>query len=132
MNDLDVLRGLAAKDLLYAKRGRPAPVVIEEARQAYGSQGRLFARLAIMGQVSGHEWCYCSLCETVMVMVPTGLKGKDQERYTTDPPPAHGYCKMTPRCLGHMIRIAKRPILRQAALETIVLDLRGMAYAVES
>lgn len=47
------------------------------------------------------------------MMTPTGLKSAPLKVYTDEPPPAQPYCKLTPGCLGNMVRLAKRPVLRE-------------------
>jgi hypothetical protein len=108
--DFNLLRNLDGMDCLYAKAGRPARAILKDTL-ALGSRAYFLSRSSIFGQLTGHEWCYCSRCGEVRMMKPTGLKDQDLSTYTTDPPPAHPYCKMTPGCLGHMIRVAKRPAL---------------------
>ena len=52
-------------------------------------------------------------------MPPTGLKHEKAKRYTDEPPMAAAYCKGTPGCVGYMIRISKRPILREGTKEAL-------------
>lgn len=128
--NVEDVRTLADNGCLYATTDRAPALVIEEAAKLLSSKGRLLARMAINGQRTGHEFCYCSRCGELRLMEPTGLKQADQKKYTEDPPAAHPYCKMTPGCLGHMVRIAKRPVLTKRLREVLDAD-RGYVHAVE-
>jgi hypothetical protein len=130
MDDLDLLTKLAESDCLYAKSDRPPRQVLDQAKEAFGTKGYELAFAAILGQVSGHEWCYCSECRAIRLMEPTGLKRTNAKTYTDEPPAAHPYCKLTPRCLGHMVRIAKRPVLTERLRQTLNVGLREMIHAV--
>ena len=110
----DVLMVLVEHGCLYATVDQPPAATVERARQVAGDNGAWLARWALKGQTTGHEWCYCSQCGEVRLMRPTGLKETDAKKYTDDPPAAHAYCKLTFRCTGHMVRIAKRPDMRAA------------------
>jgi hypothetical protein len=129
-DDLDVIRKLIELDYLYARPDREPRLVLDGAREALGDKGYDLALSAILGQVSGHEWCYCSECGMTRLMDPTGLKRTNAKTYTDEPPAAHPYCKLTPRCLGHMVRIAKRPVLTKRLQQVIADGLRAMTHAV--
>jgi hypothetical protein len=117
--DLDLLRKLDGAGLLYAQAGGPPPRwIMDEAEKVFGYRAGLLSEWALLGQLSGHEFCYCSRCESVRLMTPTGLKSEDAKQYTTDPPAAQPYCKMTPGCVGHMVRIVKRPVMTKRLRES--------------
>jgi hypothetical protein len=118
-DDLDCLMKLDAADCLYSKPGRPPRLILDQAKATVGSKGYWLCLWALMGQLSGHEWCYCSECRAVRLMVPTGLKQSNAKTYTDDPPAAHAYCKLKPGCLGHMVRIRKRPMMTKTLRATM-------------
>ena len=132
MDDRDLILKLAELDCLYAKPERPPRLILGQAKEAFGIKGYDLTLAAILGQVSGHEWCYCSECGAIRLMTPTGLKESNVKAYTDDPPAAHPYCKMTPGCIGHMVRVAKRPMTTKRLLRVIADDLRRMVHAIES
>lgn len=119
MTDVELILKLAESDCLYARAGKSARQVMIEARPLTAGKPWIIIA-ALLGQATGHEWCACSRCGEIRMMDPTGLKSEDLKRYTEDPPPAHPYCKMTPGCLGHMVRLAKRPTLTKRVKEALI------------
>lgn len=113
-SDALTLGALAEAGLLYVTTQQTRAQLMRRLLQAeWSSRPEVITLVlwAIQGQLTGHEWCVCTSCQEVRLMVPTALKDSDAKSYTDEPPMAHAYCHMTPGCLGHMQRIAKRPIL---------------------
>jgi hypothetical protein len=88
------VRDLADRDLLYARKGRNSRYTLQEALSFRCSWDVVVAvRWAIAGQVTGHEWHACGRCQSVALLpIEKGQK-----------------CHMTPKCEGHMRRLAVRP-----------------------
>jgi hypothetical protein len=120
---------LAESDCLYAKPTQIPAVLLERALVLVGSEGYWLVTWSLVGQLSGHEFCYCSRCGEARLMKPTGLKSEDLKQYTDDPPAAHPYCKMTPGCRGHMVRILKRPVMTKRIRELLETHINGESHA---
>lgn len=106
----DCLAALDRAHCLYATTDRPPPLVTSEARAYVADTELWLLEWALIGQRSKHEWCKCHVCHEVRLMkTPPGPRSKS---------PAIG-CDMTPRCAGHMVRIAKPPRLTQKLLRVL-------------
>jgi hypothetical protein len=86
----EVIIELAKAGRLYVTPSRVLAEALDEAE--------FFSLWAIAGQITGHEWCSCSLCHEVQLIMPSSKRR----------------CHMTPACHGQMVRIVPRPRMTKA------------------